>query len=154
MIVPASISLFRYKNTNFTSGKYRLVATSISSCETQSRAELYLLELRKYLPTLDVYGSCDQPGAVKSALLRGQLPDLRHPITMDTIKTYKFYLAFENNICPHTLSRLMWESLVIGTVPVVLGGANYTNILPPGSFLDVKDFASPGGTCREIGKIE
>ena len=57
-------------------------------------------------------------------------------------RDYKFYLSFENAICTDYVTEKVWKILLLNVVPVVLGGANYREILPPKSYIDIKDFNS------------
>ena len=41
------------------------------------------------------------------------------------------------------LPQKAFNSLKLNTIPVVLGGADYDNLLPPGSFINARDFYSP-----------
>ena len=38
-------------------------------------------------------------------------------------------------------------------VPVVMGGANYSSLAPPGSYIDTRDFASPRGLAEELLRL-
>ena len=53
------------------------------------------------------------------------------------------YLSFENSLCRDYVTEKLWRILTINVVPVVLGKVNYSAILPPHSYIDVRDFASP-----------
>lgn len=41
------------------------------------------------------------------------------------------------------MTEKFFKALAMDVVPVVLGGANYSSIAPPNSFVDAMDFASP-----------
>ena len=60
------------------------------------------------------------------------------------LKDYKFYLSFENGICTDYVTEKYWRYLELGLVPVVLGGANYSDsrLVIPGSFIDASKFES------------
>ena len=47
-------------------------------------------------------------------------------ICRDLLKSYKFYLAFENSWCNDYVTEKLWRTLKTDTVPIVLGGANYS----------------------------
>ena len=53
---------------------------------------------------------------------------------------YKFYLAFENALCPDYVTEKFFRTLKLPVVPIVMGGDNYENLVPPGSFIDVNNF--------------
>ena len=57
--------------------------------------------------------------------------------------TYKFYLSFENRLCDDYMTEKPWKAIHNNVVPVVLGAYNYSELMPPNSYIDIKDFASP-----------
>ena len=58
-------------------------------------------------------------------------------------RNYKFYLAFENSICPDYVTEKFFNTLLFSTVPIVYGGADYVaNGAPPNSYIDVRSFSS------------
>ena len=58
-------------------------------------------------------------------------------------RDYKFYLAFENVICPDYVTEKFFNTLLFSTVPIVYGGADYdANGAPPNSYIDVRNFSS------------
>ena len=90
--------------------------------------EKYVKELRKYIP-VDIFGAC---GSLKC-----------EENCTSIIKEYKFYLAFENSICDDYVTEKFFRTLTLGIVPVVMGGANYTKMAPPKSYIHVNDFETP-----------
>ena len=56
---------------------------------------------------------------------------------------YKFYLSFENALCRDYATEKLWRIFQTNVVPIVLGNASYSDILPSHSYIDVRDFASP-----------
>ena len=57
-------------------------------------------------------------------------------------QSYKFYLSFENAACEDYATEKLWKVLHYSIIPVVLGGANYSEILPKKSYINVRDFES------------
>ena len=53
---------------------------------------------------------------------------------------YKFYLSFENSICDDYVTEKFFEIMNHDIVPVVYGGANYSRIAPPHSYIDALKF--------------
>ena len=116
------------------STKTRLVAWFVSNCNTASRREDFVKELREYVD-VDIYGACgefDCPRAKEEECL-GMLTD-----------HYKFYLSFENSVCRDYITEKFWRVLSATTaVPIVLGGGDYANDAPPNSLVNVFNFSSP-----------
>jgi alpha-1,3-fucosyltransferase len=54
--------------------------------------------------------------------------------------TYKFYLSFENTVCPDYVTEKLFKILAHDVVPVVYGGADYTQQAPPISYIDARKF--------------
>lgn len=125
------------QSINYVARKTERVAWFVSHCDTQSRRELYVRELSKYIP-VDIYGRCGNftcgskhtPAQCDKTLVGPQ---------------YKFYLSFENSFCKDYVTEKLWRFIEqpIPTIPVVMGAVNYTSILPSKTFINVKDFESP-----------
>lgn len=59
------------------------------------------------------------------------------------MRTYKFYLAFENGFCEDYVTEKYWEqALEHDLVPVLMGGADYSELVIPESYINVLDFSS------------
>ena len=59
----------------------------------------------------------------------------------------RFYISFENAICADYITEKTYNALKLNTVPIVLGGVNYTSLLPPGSFINAAQFITPQGNA-------
>lgn len=55
-------------------------------------------------------------------------------------KIYRFYGAFENTLCKEYVTEKMYYTLERNLIPLVYGGANYKDIVPPHSYINVDDF--------------
>ena len=127
----AAATHFDHRSLNVSRPK--LVVWFASHCPTQSRREDYVKELQKYIP-VDVYGACGDLTCPKS-----QRPDCLRMMST----TYKFYLSFENSLCVDYITEKLWRILYFNVVPVVLGAADYSQFVPPSSYIDIRDFSSP-----------
>ncbi|KAK6181542.1 hypothetical protein SNE40_009374 [Patella caerulea] len=116
---------------NIQSKKTKLVAWVVSHCNTPNFRENYAEELSKYIP-VDIYGSCGNFNAAKGDTLFKQIEN-----------EYKFYLSFENSHCLDYVTEKFFNIQGRNIVAVVRGAANYTEIYPPDTFIDVNNFKSP-----------
>lgn len=109
--------------------KTKLVAWFVSHCTTPIRREEYVRQLSRYV-TIDIFGACN---------------NRKCPTNCDEmLRThYKFYLAFENSWCHDYVTEKFYRPLIHNTVPIVLGGANYSRFAPPHSYINARDFNSP-----------
>ena len=121
---------------NFAAGKNKLVAWFVSHCYTQSRREKYVSILRQYIP-VDIYGGC--------YTLKCEMNQTAFLSTNDCYSmldnSYRFYLAFENSFCNDYVTEKFYDVLSRRIIPVVLGGANYSAIAPPHSYIDAVNYS-------------
>ena len=128
---------------DYSSGKTKMVAWIVSHCTSESRREEYVDELKKYIQ-VDIYGKC--------GFLTCEKESANDCFTM--LRTdYKFYLAFENSLCWEYITEKVWNALEYDVVPVVMGYANYSKLLPPKSFIDVRDFKSPKDLAQYLSLL-
>ena len=119
---------------NYSQGKDKLVAWMVSHCGKQR--DKLVTKLMEYIP-VHVYGGCARKFSQNRTCYR------MDKNCLETLRRYKFYLAFENANCVDYISEKYWiTSLQNNIVPVVLGGGNYSNrnLAVPGSFINVMDF--------------
>ena len=130
---------------NFASNKTRFSMFMASNCDATSKRDLYITELRKYM-SIDIYGACgplDMPNCYRDI----------NPLTVVScvekekriINQYKFYFAFENSFCEDYITEKAFRAIrgESNPLPIVMGGAQYDQYLPRGSYLDVNQFSSP-----------
>ncbi|GMJ05600.1 fucosyltransferase 11 [Hibiscus trionum] len=107
--------------------KSALAAAFISNCDARNFRIQALVGLEKENIKIDSYGIChgNQNGGVDK---------------VETLKHYKFSLAFENSNEEDYVSEKFFQSLVAGSVPVVVGAPNIEDFSPsPGSYLHIKE---------------
>ena len=124
---------------NFVLKKTKQIAWFASNCNTISKRELYVNELRKYAP-VDIYGKCGTLECPRHSA--SSHADGRHPCHEMLHVHYKFYLSFENSLCRDYVTEKLFRILTLNVVPIVLGGADYSRLLPPNSYIDVRQFPS------------
>ena len=126
-----------HATTNYAKGKTKLVAWFVSSIEAQSKRMAFVQKLKEYIQ-VDIYGAM----APFTSILK--CPRSKKDFCMKMLgRDYKFYLSFENSLCDDYVTEKLWTPIYAGVVPVVLGAFNYSSLLPPQSFIDVRDFKSP-----------
>ena len=112
--------------------KTKMAAWAVGNCKTPSKREQYIKKLAKYIG-VDTYG------------YRGKCHDKHCNPKCSQMwdNDYFFYLSFENSFSRDYVSEKMYKILYLDTIPVVRGGANYTALLPPKSYIDAQDFKGP-----------
>ncbi|KAG8195152.1 hypothetical protein JTE90_023329 [Oedothorax gibbosus] len=113
--------------------KTKDVVWFVSDCSTDSRREDYVEELRKFID-IDIFGKC---GHCKC------YPSQSSSCYEGVLQSYKFYLSFENAICKDYVTEKFFNVFNYNIVPVVFGGANYSNLAPKGSFVDATKYPQP-----------
>jgi hypothetical protein len=107
--------------------KKSLVFWFVSHCETPSKRENVVDELRKHID-IDIYGSCtrrfvnSKPDPCQTTTTTNKLKCF-----IDLFNSYKFYLAFENSNCDYYITEKYWKLynvdylFNVNVIPVVRG---------------------------------
>ena len=112
----------------------------------------YVKLLQRFIK-VDIYGDCGPLSCGKNRNM-GHLYSLQQDPCFDLVnRNYRFYLSFENALCRDYITEKAFNSLKLNTIPVVLGGSDYQNILPPGSFINARDFYSPEHLANYLYKV-
>ena len=115
----------------------KFVAWMASHCLTDSRREDYIRHLKRYIG-VDVYGDCGNLRCPKDPT-GGDSDDRCYDLLE---MKYKFYLSFENSICTDYVTEKFFQIMARDLVPVVYGGANYSHIAPPHSYIDAMNYSA------------
>ena len=107
----------------------------VSNCLTKSFREAYVNALVHHY-RVDVFGTCNA-GRLSVREVERLMRD-----------EYRFYLAFENSLCEDYVTEKLFKTFSLNIVPVVLGNVDYASILPPHSYIDVRDY----GSARDLGR--
>ncbi|XP_046448424.1 alpha-(1,3)-fucosyltransferase C-like [Daphnia pulex] len=114
--------------------KTKSVAWMVSHCKTHGQRETYVKELSRYID-VDIFGKCGHLTCTKHPL------HISDPQCYDMIElTYKFYLSFENAICPDYVTEKFFKILAHDIIPIVYGGVDYAQYAPPHSYIDARKF--------------
>ncbi|XP_076451164.1 alpha-(1,3)-fucosyltransferase C-like [Babylonia areolata] len=124
--------------------KSKMAAWFVSNCHTQSKREDFVSALKQFVD-VDIYGNC---GQLKCATEGNQA-------CMDMLsRDYYFYLSFENSMCKDYITEKLYRTMKkVDIVPVVRGGANYSALLPPNSFIDASLFPSVRALAEHLKKV-
>ena len=133
----------KYTAVDYARGKTGKVFWAVSHCNTESLREKYAAELKRHIQ-VDIIGGC-----VHNKCEKGDASCME-----GMFKSHKFYLAFENAICSDYITEKTWGRLQSTVIPIVLGGADYKAYLPPHSYIDVKDYASPKDLATHLHKLD
>ncbi|XP_024967893.1 glycoprotein 3-alpha-L-fucosyltransferase A-like isoform X2 [Cynara cardunculus var. scolymus] len=120
-----------------------LAAAFISNCAARNFRLQALEGLEKSNIKIDSYGGChrNRDGNVNK---------------VEALKRYKFSLAFENSNEEDYVTEKFFQSLVAGSVPVVVGAPNIQDFAPaPGSILhikELKDIDSVAKTMKHLAE--
>lgn len=94
-----------------------------------------------YANQVDIYGQCGNKDCKKeNQLLHTE------KCFEETLKKYKFYLAFENSNCKNYITEKFFvNGLSHNILPIVMGAPreDYERLAPERSFIHVEDFKSP-----------
>lgn len=128
-------------NVTFHEKKSKLLAWFVSRCMSFSQREIYVRQLRKYVP-VDIYGECGSKKCGSRQQVNRTLYDCDTKLLTDE-GSYKFYLSFENSLCDDYVTEKLWTIWNHQVIPVVYGGVDYASMLPERTYLSVADFLSP-----------
>ncbi|XP_041373759.1 alpha-(1,3)-fucosyltransferase C-like [Gigantopelta aegis] len=112
--------------------KKRSVAWIVSNCHTVGRREDYVRKLKELGVQVDIYGYCG-----KLKLLKQKNAEA------ECFKNHRFYLSFESVFCEDYVTEKFFKLVNFDIMPIVRGGANYSQLFPPETFINTADFKSP-----------
>ncbi|KAF3435405.1 hypothetical protein FNV43_RR22494 [Rhamnella rubrinervis] len=115
-----------------------LAAAFISNCGARNFRLQALEALEKSNIKIDSYGGChrNRDGRVEK---------------VEALKQYKFSLAFENSNEEDYVTEKYFQSLVAGSVPVVIGAPNIQDFAPaPGSLLHIKELSDVDSVAKRM----
>ena len=124
---------------NPAAGKNNIAVIMTMNCDVPSQRLNYVHQLQKHI-SVDIISPGGKCGGEDACPLwthyRNYEDECRDMIEIK----YKFYLAFENSICDEYVTEKFFFAIGRNIVPVVLGGANYSAIAPPHSYINALDY--------------
>lgn len=139
--------------TNRATNKTKFMVWFVSNCNTTGRREKYMRKLSKFIP-VDFYGTCGFGKNQLSCKPNKVYVTKREICFQRIVPRYKFEFAAENNVCSDYVTEKLFRPLRLGTVPVVYGGADYSQFAPRGSYINVADFPSPKDLADYLLKVD
>lgn len=128
---------------NYAANKTKMVVWMVSNCLTSSGRENYVRELNRHLP-VDIFGRC---GPLTC------LPKMS-PVCYQTVfENYFYYLSFENSYCRDYVTEKFFHALNYDIVPVVFGGARYSEFVPSSAYIDASSFSSPQHLAKFLTEL-
>jgi hypothetical protein len=140
-----------YSKMNFAANKTRNVAWFATNCKSQSKREQYIKEMQSNIG-VDIYGKCGNLSCGTN-YFKSWSEAKCHETLFNYNNSYRFYLAFENSLCYDYLTEKLWKLKGYSVIPIVMGLADYKNMLPEKSFIDVTDFESPQKLAEFLLKL-
>ncbi len=124
----------------------------ISHCTTDGRREKYISQLRKHIK-VDVFGWCNKGEPqlqCDTDELLSSTPECYNMLESN----YKFYLSFENSICPDYVTEKFFKIMSLRDIgPIVYGGANYAELALEHSYIDALSFEpNIGRLFEKVGR--
>ena len=126
---------------NFLANKTKFAIATISDCYDDAGRYKDVYALQKYID-VDVYGYCGNKDCKPSTKRCEQ-----------TIKDYKFQLAFENAYCNDYITEKYWDALKRKLIPIVNWKTDPTNIVFPNSYININDFPNMKSVAEYMKKV-
>jgi hypothetical protein len=114
-----------------------VAAVFISNCFANNDRLEFLDELMEHMK-IDSFGMCSHNKEVYDE----DEGDSAWNTKLNTIRKYKFTLAFENSDDRDYVTEKFFQPLEVGSVPVFYGTSNIADFAPPHSYINAKDFSS------------
>jgi alpha-1,3-fucosyltransferase len=129
--------------------KNRAIAWFVSKCHTTHSGggsyREYLVQNLSSFISVDIYGGCATKPENKCNTPRD--------CNLMLSQYYRFYLSFENSLCPDYVTEKLYRPMAYDTVPVVYGGSDYSFYLPAGSYINAMDYDSPQSLANYLKKL-
>lgn len=132
--------------------------TALRLADPWFRSELYVERLRAIRhfaqsADFDLYGRgwvgsgpklAHKYETAVNASYRGEIPALGK---LQVLGGYRFSLCLENTVFPGYVTEKIFDCMIAGCIPVYLGAPDIDDLVPPGCFVDMRDF---GGSLSRL----
>lgn len=139
------------EQVNYAENKTKGAFAYISHCESTGYDRLAVIrELSKYTD-VDLWGSCGEPPPCPKIVAGDSYVT---ECEAEQQKPYRFYLAFENQICSSYITEKFWDRLESDSffLPIAIGTLSpkeYRRVAPPNSFIHAYNYPS----VRALGEV-
>ena len=128
-----------------------LVAWVGSNCHAQNGREIYLKKLFGKIGA-DSFGKC-----LNNKPFPAEYKELgKYESLVAVASKYKFYVAVENSNCEDYITEKLRNSIFATSVPIVFSVdnvPNYSDFMPPHSFINIADFESTDALAKYLKKV-
>lgn len=130
---------------NYYKEKSREVIVRIGNCFDNGQRYKIIERLGKYIH-IDKFGKCYNKQCGNSTSPNDKLCE-------EIVKHYKFYLAFENDICRDYVTEKYWYTLEANVIPIVNWKfINMDNVIP-NSYINIYDFNSTENLAKYLKEV-
>ncbi|KAH3888828.1 hypothetical protein DPMN_012868 [Dreissena polymorpha] len=120
--------------------KTGMVAWVVSHCNAESERDVYVHDLRRHGVDVDIYGACGHMGQISEDAI-------------EQLNKYKFFISFENALCTDYISCKVFKKFNLDLILIVRGGADYTRLMPSGTYINTDDFPTTADLATFILKL-
>ena len=121
----------------------------VSHCNDYNGRMRYVRTLGRHIG-VDIYGDCGDKRCGQTRSMGTRYNADTDPCFDMVNRRYKFYLSFENAICRDYVTEKAYNALKLNTIPVMFGGGDYEEILPPHSFIDALKYPDPADLADHL----
>ena len=121
----------------------------VSHCNDYNGRMKYVRMLGRHIG-VDIYGECGDKTCGQTRSMGTRYNADTDPCFEMVNRRYKFYLSFENAICRDYVTEKAYNALKLDTIPVMFGGGDYEEILPPRSYIDALHFPDPADLAEPL----
>ena len=106
---------------------------------TPSRRQKWMAAAKSHLDTVHFYGSCEHTTDVPPGMSLSKQED-----RLALMKRSRIVLAFEESMESYHVTEIVWEALLSGAVPAILGASNLEadGLLPPHAAIYASSFST------------
>lgn len=142
-------SKFNFRETvpvDWASAKNKGVYLLSDNCRAIRRHK-YLGAISNVMP-VDKYGTCDHNTDVPDGMTLDTLEG-----RIQIMKQYRIVLAFGAVEDKDHISSIIWEALISGAVPVIVGAENMQSHLPKDSFISSRSYSDWDELAKKVNEI-